>query len=315
MNVPPKTFVRVRPAGLHSFASATFTHAGMASDDANLMADLLVAADLRGVASHGTRQMPRYVESLRSGQLNARPSVRVLNETNTTAALDGDGGLGYGPTYRAAHLAADKAKAQGVAVVVTRNHGHIGAAGHYSRIVSAADCIGVCASSSRFLLFPERCVLWLGGGAPMSFAVPAGDEPPLVPDMGLGVFVGPEHFADAFSKAPDAFFKLLGLSSACHALAGVLAGIERETNDPAPRFVGADQGAFVAAIDVSRFMPVQQLKRQMDAYVAGAQRMKPAPGHDRAELAGTLEHRREQEYAAQGIPVGEAHQAALEDLV
>ena len=69
---------------------------------------------------------------------------------------------------------------------------------------------------------------------------------------------------------------------------------------------------FATAIDIARFVPIDEFKRQMDAYVAAAQKMKPFPGYERAELPGGPESRREREYAAAGIPIGPAHLASLD---
>jgi len=312
MNTPPEDFIRIRPDRLRDFATGAFCEVGMPEEDAQLLAGLLVVSDLRGVFSHGTWACQYYVSQFRDGKLNVRPRVSIVGQTDTTATLDGDGGLGYFPAMRAAHVAAGKAKKQGVAVAVTRNHGHIGSAGHYSRAISAEDCIGLCASAAWSGGSSEARVTLAGGGSPISVAVPTGDEPPLVPDMGLYLYLPENEFVELFERLPDAFIKFLGLSSACQALAGVLAGIHSERPTDGPYFEGATQGAFLFAIDISRFVPIDEFKRQMDAYVAMAQRMKPFPGYERAELPGGPEARREREYAAAGIPVGPKHRASLD---
>ena len=65
------------------------------------------------------------------GGLNPRPNVRLVQETPTSLVMDGDSGLGYFPAYQGTLRAIEKAKQQGMAAMVTRNHGHIGAAGIY----------------------------------------------------------------------------------------------------------------------------------------------------------------------------------------
>ena len=134
MNVPPQEFIPVAPERMRAFVTDAFVKAGLAPENAGLLARLLVTNDLRGVFSHGTRQVPAYVEHFRAGRLNPRPQVAVVSESPATALVDGDGSLGYFAAYRAAELAAEKAVAGGIAAAVSRNHGHIGAAGIYSRI-------------------------------------------------------------------------------------------------------------------------------------------------------------------------------------
>jgi len=302
------------PDRLREFVRAAFRKVGMPVDDAQLLSETLVASDLRGVFSHGTIATHYYVSQFREGKLNVCPQPSIVNETDTTAALDGDGGLGYFPAFRAAHLAAEKAKAHGVAVAVMRNHGHIGAAGHYSRVISAAGCIGMCASASWSGRSPDLSVRYAGGGSPISFAVPAGDEAPLVPDLGLHFYLSEDDFTELFDRLPDAFIKFLGLSSACQALAGVLAGVHSQPATGEPRFEGATQGAFLLGIDIARFVPIDDFRRQMDAYIAAAQKMQPLPGHERAELPGAPEARRESDYSVQGIPLGTRHRAVLDKV-
>ena len=94
MNVPPVEAVRVPPAALQQFVEAILAAVGMEAEHASLLAHLLVTNDLRGVFSHGTRQVATYARDLRAGTLNPRPQIRVRDETPTTFAVDGDGGPG-----------------------------------------------------------------------------------------------------------------------------------------------------------------------------------------------------------------------------
>ncbi len=317
MNVPPKKFIRVMPKRIKTFMVRAFRKAGMGCEDAELMGRLLTASDLRGIHSHGTRQARGYIELLRKEQLNPRPVVRVVNETETTAVLDGDGGLGYFASWRAAHMAVEKAKRHGVGVVVTRNHGHFGAAGHYSRVAAAADCIGIAMSGVRAHLGPDQMVMGAGGAAPMSIAIPSGKAPPFVPDMGMYfhyLYGAPNELEALFGKMPDAFFKFLGLGVTCQLLGGTLAGIYNEALRETPYYEAASQGSFIVAIEAARFGPIRTLKREVDAFIAKAQKMRPFPGHDRALLPGGPEWGREREYTRGGIPIGRQHLEELDAL-
>ena len=312
MNVVPKEFIRVMPDAMRGFVSETFQKAGTSETDAAHIAHLLVLTDLRGVFSHGTRQTPGYVGMMLDGKVNPRPNVRCINESPTTAVYDGDGGMGHFAAYHAAKAAVKKAKEMGLGAATSRNHFHFGSAGKYSRLALEADCAGFAVSCHRFRHSPDGPIATATGASPMSFAIPAGNQPPIIVDMATGIDAK-LPLEQAFEQSPAAFFKMLGLSHVSHALGGVMAGIWLFDKPPDPPTIweGANQGAFIAAIDISRFRPIDEYKAEIDQHIHDARQMQPAPGHDRSDLPGGLEWEREREWAEIGIPVGEEHQEQL----
>jgi LDH2 family malate/lactate/ureidoglycolate dehydrogenase len=317
MNTPPREAIRVPPEPLRAFVAALFQKVGLNEEDAGLLARLLVLNDLRGVFSHGTRQVTGYVHHFRAGELNPRPSVTVMADHGSTMLLDGDGGLGYFPCWRGAHLLVERCRAHGVAAVVTRNHGHFGAAGLYSRVPVKAGQIAYVTSGHHLRLAPDHSVRAIAGGSPMSFGVPAGEEPPLVLDFGAihdldhdGPFV-----ETAIREAPGLVFRSIGLGSVCQSLGGFLAGVPFGSDDPAAehmeRWSGANQGSLMIALAVERFLDPAIFSGRMDAYARRTRELEPLPGFDRATLAGGLEWERSQEWSKTGIPVGKRHQEAL----
>jgi LDH2 family malate/lactate/ureidoglycolate dehydrogenase len=300
---------------MRAFVSAVFVNVGLSEADAGLLAQLLVLNDLRGVFSHGTRQVSSYADHFRQGRLNPRPQVQVLSDMGTTVIVDGDGGLGYFPAWRAAHLVAEKCREHGIAAAVTRQHGHIGAAGLYSRVPLSRNQIGYCTSGHQLHLDPEQSVLTAAGGSPMSFAIPAGAEPPLVLDFGAtqDLYPGSPHLQELIRLAPGLVFRNVGLGSVCQAIGGFLAGVPLggDAAEAARRWPGANQGAFLVAVEIGRFLPVETFAVQMESYARQVRQMQPVPGHEPATLAGGLEWEREQEWAQSGIPIGEQHRNAL----
>ena len=87
--------VRVRETDLKSFCAVVLQKLEVPADEARLVSEVLIEADLRGVDSHGVIRMPMYVERLGAGGTNPRPVIRIVKETRTTAVLDGDNGLGH----------------------------------------------------------------------------------------------------------------------------------------------------------------------------------------------------------------------------
>ena len=303
--------IRIPPENLRQLVTALFEKAGTSRQDAELMARLLVETDLNGVFTHGTRQTPGYVRMMLQGRVNPRPTVSVVSETRTTQVLDGDGGLGHFPCYQGTHWAVARAREYGTAAVTTGNHFHFGGAGKYTRIALEQDCIGLAVSSHRLDLDPEKTVLSASGGSPISIAIPSGDEPTLVLDTGA-TFI--DWDAEHFERDPWPFFKSLGLGAILQALGGILAGIYKPEFQAPKSPWESNQGGFIAVFDVRCFMPVETFKKEMDRYMRQALSMKPLPGRERAELAGSVEWQRTRDYTRDGIPVSSRHQQGLEEI-
>ena len=140
MNRPPEESTLIAARDLRAFAAAALTAAGLRPDHAEQLGKLLTNGDLRGVRSHGVRQLGSYCPSLRDGQLNPNPELAVLKDTDNAVLVGGDGGLGYAPMMEATERAIPKARERGVAVAASCQHGHYGSAGHYVRRALQDGC-------------------------------------------------------------------------------------------------------------------------------------------------------------------------------
>ena len=315
MNTPPEDATRVSASRLQRGVVALLTAAGLEASKAELLAGFLVANDLRGVVSHGSRQAATYADLIAEGTLNGHPQVYCVAEQDATATFDGDGGLGYFPAYEAAQWVIEPARRYGVAVALTRNHGHFGAAGIYSRMVVAAGLIAFVTSGHQLQLTAGQSVRAAAGGSPMSFGVPAGQEPPLLLDFGAmhDLYDGSPFAPALFALAPGLVLRNLGLGMVCQVLGGFLAGVPAEEGRALKRYQGANQGSLIVALDPGRFLPVEQFTAELDRYHALVHQLTPFSPSMAAVLPGTLEAQREQQYAIDGIPIGPAHRQALEE--
>ncbi|HEX2186166.1 MAG TPA: Ldh family oxidoreductase [Chloroflexota bacterium] len=314
MNRPPKDGIPVPAGALRELVEGLAQRAGMGETHAALLAELLVSNDLRGVFSHGSRQIATYARDLRDGKLNPRPEVRTVAESPATLLLDGDGGLGYFPSWPAAHALVEKARAVGIAAAVTRHHGHFGAAGLYTRVAAGAGLIGYDTSGHQLHLQPGQPLLAAAGGSPMSFAVPAGEAPPLVLDFGAihDLYrVTTEQLQWLMEHMPSTLFRSFGLGTVCQSLGGFLAGVPVDEARAQRRFPGANQGALFIVLDPARFIDPRVLQREMEEYHRLVRQLQPFPGTEGAELAGSPEWRREREWAVSGVPVGGRHREEL----
>jgi LDH2 family malate/lactate/ureidoglycolate dehydrogenase len=316
VNLPPETFIRVSHQAMQAFVSEAGRAAGLPEDKAKLLAELLVANDLRGVFSHGTRQIATYARLMRDGRLNPQPHVQTARETAVSLLIDGDGGLGYFPAYEGTNGLIDKALAQGIAVLLTRNHGHFGAAGLYSRLTLPHDLLCFVTSGHQLALAADKPVYSAAGGSPMSFSAPAGSEDALVLDFGTmhDLYASSPHRDEIARLAPGLVFRAIGMGAVCQAWGGLLAGVPIDERRAVRPYAGANQGSLAIAFRIDLFMPPAQFKREMDEYVRQVQALQPLEGFDEAYLAGGVEAARERAYREQGIPVGPEHQERLQEL-
>jgi LDH2 family malate/lactate/ureidoglycolate dehydrogenase len=313
MNVVENDFIKVDVGIMKCFVAAIAQKAGMPAVKADFLAHLLVKNDLRGVFSHGTLQIATYARIMRDRLINPDPQTHIVNENPATITIDGDGGLGYFAAYEGAEAIIEKCRANGIAAAVTHNHGHIGAAGIYARLLAENDLIGYVTSGHQLRLSPEQSIMQAAGGSPMSFAVPAGQEFPMILDFGTmhDLYADSPHVPELFSLAPGLVFRSMGLGFMCQALGGFLAGVPLDEKEASFPYKGANQGSLIIALDVNQFIPLADFKKQMDAYMRITSQMQPMPGYAQATLPGVLEATREQDWVISGIPVDDSHKAIL----
>ena len=174
---------RFDPAALAGFSRAVFESHGVPSADAALAADVLAAADLRGVDSHGVARLRTYHDMLAAGRINPRARLTVVRETASTATVDGGNGLGLVVGPRANEIALDKAAAAGSGWVSVRNTNHYGLAAYYPLRALERGMIGWSMTNSTKLVAPLGGAERMLGTNPIAIAVPGHEEPPIVVDL------------------------------------------------------------------------------------------------------------------------------------
>jgi len=334
---------RVDHRKLKRFVASSFEKLGVPKEDAEIAANVLVQADLRGVDTHGViRFSPHawYVKWLIEGSLTARPKLRVISESATTALIDGDRGMGMVIGHRAMEMAIEKAKSAGVAMVGVRNSRHYGMSAYYGMLALPHDMIGIAMTNASRQVVPTFGREARFGTNPMCFAVPADKELPFVLDMATttaaagklelaarlgksipGGWALDENAASTTDpRAAQKARRLLplggtresgshkgyGLAILVEILCGVLTGTITALNanqDP--------RGHFFAAIRVDAFRPVAEFKHDMDRLIIDLKSTPPAEGQERVYVAGEIEFETAQERAEHGIPL---HGSVLKGL-
>ena len=317
------------------FVQAAFEKLGVPGADAQIAADALVAADLRGVDTHGViRFSPQawYVKWLTEGSMTARPNIRIISESASTALMDGDRGMGMVIGHRAMELAIAKAKQSGIGMVGVRNSRHYGMSAYYAMQALQHDMIGIAMTNASRQVVPTFGREARFGTNPMCFAVPADKELPFVLDMAtttaaagklelaarmekaipLGWALNEKAEATDDPRVAQKGRRLLplggsrdggshkgyGLAILVEILCGVLTGTMTALNtDQDPR------GHFFGAIRIDMFRPLAEFKKDMDRLIRELRSTPPIEGQGRVYVAGEIEFETSEERTERGIPL------------
>ncbi|HEX9464317.1 MAG TPA: Ldh family oxidoreductase [Alphaproteobacteria bacterium] len=336
---------RVPAARLQSFITRAFETAGLPATDAAVLGELMTKADLSGADGHGVFRLPQYVRRIKTGGINKRPDIRILQERDGTALVDGDNGMGHLVMRFAAETAIAKAKRTGVAWVGARMSNHAGPASLYAAMPLAHDMIGLyLAVGNANHLPPWGGTEMLLSTNPIAVAVPTQEEPPVVLDMATTVAAygkvktaaqrgemmpegwmvdregkplrDPKRADDGF-LLPIGGYKGYALSLIFGLLAGTLNGaamgrgiVDFNKDETTP----TNTGQAIMAIAVEAFAPVAAFKRQVDE-VARTMRSSPRmPGVERIWLPGEQSHLKRLDRTKNGIPLPAPLRQSLDKL-
>lgn len=335
--VPDKDRVYVTHDKMHAATEAIFLKMGLSADDARLSADVLMTSDLRGCESHGVSNMlARYVDWYGKGEINPAPDIKVTRESDVTANLDGDEGLGLHVLPKAMEMAIEKARKHGTGTVVVHNSRHIGMLAYHAMMPLKHDMIGWCMTAGN----PLNAVPTFGAEPrfatnPWAWAIPAETEPPFVFDVAttqvagnklrladrVGAPMEPGWITDMDGAPimnetplpPQGQYMMLpfggtreqgshkgyGFAAVADVLTNILSGMSAGfLLPPQPQVLNH----FVQAINIDALTDVSKFKKDMDDFLRGLTETKPAPGHDRVMYAGLPEAEETEVRLREGIP-------------
>jgi LDH2 family malate/lactate/ureidoglycolate dehydrogenase len=309
--------------------------AGMPPGDAQVTADSLVDADLRGTHSHGVIQLPGYLERLAAGGINPRPAITIVATTPAMAIVDGDGGMGQVVSDYAMKLAIRKGKETGIGFVGVRNSEHFGACSYWSAMAVAEDMIGICSTNGVSCMPPFGGITGTIGNNPIAIAAPAGKELPVIIDMATSVVAQgkmrvaaargekiPKDWAITLEGEPTddpseglkglvlpiAGYKGFGLAVAFEVLTAVLTGApfaKQVPLDPGPA-EPLRIGHFFQAVDIAPMIAVPEFKSRMDELIRQIKESKLARGVSRIYAPGEIEEVTKADRLRSGIPLAPA---------
>jgi LDH2 family malate/lactate/ureidoglycolate dehydrogenase len=327
----------ISATALTDFAERILIAAGVPAHKAAIAATSLVASNLRGVDSHGIQLLSYYLEQIIAGELDAQSDGRVLSENGACMLYDAQNGLGQWIAEICCGHAVRMANEHGMAIVVARESNHFGAAAWWAQKMRDAGQIGLVFCNASCLVPP-----WQGretrlGTNPICMSVPG----PWLLDMATTTVAAGKIFKAFINGKPEipagwAFdkdgapttsteaaykgllhplggYKGSGLAMMVEILCAVLSGGAMSTELGGIRMRGrlVRVSQCFIAIDVKRFMPVEEFTARVEKLVAMMKSAAPAPGYDEVLVAGDPEWRTEAERRAKGIPIEEGNWKTL----
>jgi uncharacterized oxidoreductase len=329
---------------LLDFTESLLSAGGMPTDDAKLVAALLVKADLRGYPGHGVTRVAPYLAWIKDGTINLREGPKIVREGKTTAVIEGNHYIGQAAAHMAMDLAIRKAQDHGVGVVTLRRASHSGRLADYMEMATDAGMIGmgaVSVGSGTTTLYGgmERII----GTHPMAFGIPARNGRTIILDFATasmsmgeiqkrvaknesipdGVILdghgNPTNDFNAFRGPPRGVFlpfgghKGSGVALITEILGGLLSGngLAKYWWDKGGHGIN---GVFLQAIAVEEFQPLDEFLDRVDELIAFVKSRKTAPGFKEILLPGEQSRRNEARQIREGVEIDAATWTELKQV-
>jgi len=319
---------------LRAFGSQIFSALGVPIEDAELVSDLLVEANLTGFDSHGVIRIPIYARGIKMGAVKPGAEIRIIRETQSTAAIDGGWNLGQVVAKYAMNVCIEKARKSVVALVTAKNSQHAGRLNTYAEMAMAQDMIGIASVNSASYVAPYGGKSKQLGTNPLCFAIPSRKEKPMVLDMATSVWARGkimvhlargEELPEGVFMDPDgkpttdpgwytrggvlrnlggeiAGYKGFGLSLLVEILTGALTegGVSNSEEYRSRPFYGGN-GIFMMAIDVGQVTELDAFKKRVDDLLSSVRDSPTAPGYEEILIPGEPERLKKEKRLKEGI--------------
>jgi LDH2 family malate/lactate/ureidoglycolate dehydrogenase len=312
--------------------------------EARLVAENLVAAEMRGMPTHGVNLIPTILERIAAGQMEVPTELKVIADQQAVVHIDGGNGFGQTAAVEGMRRCIEKARQFGVGFSLIRNTNNVGLLALYSLIAARQGLIGICACNGAASMAPWGGAEPFFGTNPFSIAAPGGAGDPVVLDMSTtvvargkirraarlkeriplgwaldaaGVPTSDPEAAIQGTLVPVGEHKGYGMAFFIDLICGLLSGSSygravRTFHQPeGPTGVGV----MVMAAEIERFMPFDRFSKLVDEHIRTIRASTRAQGRERIYLPGEIEAEREQQSRHEGIEIDQPVAKALDNLL
>jgi LDH2 family malate/lactate/ureidoglycolate dehydrogenase len=329
---------------IREFSKQCLLNVHMPEDEAEIITEVLLEADLREIHSHGFLRLPIYIERIQKGLIRNEAQLTFENENETIAVIDGEYSAGQVVAFKAMEKSIEKSEKSGIGVVAVKNSNHFGISGFYSLMATEKDKIGIVFSNVAPLMPAIGGAEKVIGNNPLSIAAPSGDNEPVVLDMALsntafgkilfakekgqdipegwGVDLkgksttNPDDVINGGFLSPVGGPKGFGLALMVEILTGVLSGGQYSKMIPSMYDVSQKQSIshLMITIDIKTFIPLELYYSSIKQLISFIKKSKKAEGVDQIYLPGEIEFVKEKNNREKGVPMQEQTFNKLNEL-
>lgn len=313
---------------------------GLTTGHAQLAAEAICSASLRGTDSHGIRLLPHYLEALQAGRIDPAATFEYERTSPSTAILDANHGMAHAAVATAMDYAIELAKESGAGFVSVKNSNHCGAMAYYGLRAARQDMIGIVTTNTTPKIKVHNARAPYFGTNPICVTAPMAGEDPFCFDASPAVMssnkikmlkASGDRLPGGVAADPDgnethdaglakmllplggllSGYKGYGISMVVDILSSLLSGMPAgkdvttmysEIGEPPDnkRYLGQ----FVGAIRISSFVDVSRFKERLSAIAQEIRRLPQAlDAEDEVMIAGDPEKRATKLRKDSGIPV------------
>ena len=334
--------MKVKSQDLLKYGIEIFEKIGVPADEAKVVMEELVKANLYGVDSHGVIRIPEYMDGIKSGAIDAKASTVIKKETDTTVIVDGNHNFGQITARKLVDILAEKAKKSNIACGITLHTNHIGRLGSYTEALAEKGFLAfaVAAVYQSGPMAPFGGIEGRLGTNPMSWAAPRKNDKPIVMDFATTVVAEGKlrHYIQQGKSVPSGWIKdgygndttdpndfykepqgtIYPIGGAAGSVKGSALGIMvdifsvalantdywtcLEKGEP----LEAENGLFIVAINPEAFFGLDAFASQCENHSNFIKSAKKAPNVKEILMPGEFEYKTEADRLVNGIDLPEA---------
>lgn len=329
-------------AGLKRFTKNVFVSAGIPAEDAEMIAEVLVVTDMRGIHSHGVVRTARYLDCVQAGGIQPAAELQIMEESPSHLRVSAAGGLGIPASVRTTEKLIAKGKQNPIAIATVNHSDHYGAAGYYALRCAEEGLIGFSMSNTLPLVAIAGGASPAIGNNPFAYACPAGKYRAVLFDICMSVVASgkieiaaqenkeipfgwildpegkptndPHHIGHGAVLLPFGGHKGYGIAVMVEMLAsvlsnsGILSGINSWNMIPGQ---DSNTGHCFMTINPAFFGGLENFVSRTEGMIDELKTCKKAPGVDKIFYPGEIEFAKEADAAKNGIMLSEASVSEL----